>query len=231
MIKDASETEVVGVFYLFKAGAGDRGPTLLATSADESITAFVGDKIVNCGNKQECRIPFIKDATYRVELKRFNGETFSTQTTIPNETRILSPNDNAIVSENTAVEFKWIVSRENGPRGITLSIFLGDQITTCKTTGFLDWKTEGTAIAPAEYVSTCQLPLRAKFGVFYVNPVGMPGVAGGTLKGYSTARLFYTYMDSGTIVEPARTPMNQQELSELLNSAPVTNMVTQTLVR
>lgn len=231
VIKDASDSDVVGIFNLFKAGAGERGPTLLAISADETITAYVGDQTINCGNKQECRLPFIKDATYRVELKRFNGETFSTQTVLPNETRILAPNDNAIFNGNTAIEFSWIVARDNGPRGITLSVYLGEQIETCKTTGFVNWKTEGTAIAPAEYVSACQLPLRAKFSVFYVNPVAMPGVAGGTLKGYSTARIFFTYMDSSTIVESVKTPMTQQELFEITNSTSSPGVISETLMR
>lgn len=231
VIKDASDAQVIGVFTLYKAGSGDRGPSVLATSADETITMFAGDQSVVCTSAENCRIPYIPGVPYRVELKRFNGEVFSAITEIPNETRILTPNDNSFFDDKSPIEFSWVVAKDNGPRGIALSVFLDDQITTCSTTGNIDWKTEGTAVAPAKYVSTCQLPLRARFAVFYVNPVLMRGVAGGTLKGYSTARINFTYMENGTSFQRVRGPLTREEALDFLGSVPKAQTSTQRILR
>lgn len=231
LIKDASDADVVAQLALYKDGGPDKGPSLLAISANETITLTVGDKSVVCQADKDCRLPFVKGATYRAELKRFNGETFKTETKLPNETAILSPAPNSSFKSNEAIRFSWIVARDNGPRGIALSVFLGDQIKTCSTEGWLDWDTEGTATAPANYIGRCIPPLRAKFTVFYVNAVAMPGVAGGTLKGYSTARLDYTYIDSGINLDLVKTPLTKAEIRELTAAARDGKVATQTLRR
>lgn len=231
LVKDASETDVVANLALFKDGGPEKGPSLLAISANETITLSVDDKSVVCQADKDCRLPFIKGATYRAELKRFNGEIFKAETQLPNETKILSPVENTIVKPTDPVHFEWVVARDNGPRGITVSVYLGEQVKTCNTHGGVNWETEGTATVPANYIGNCIPPLNAKFGVFYVNAVPMPGVAGGTLKGYSTARLHFSYLDTGVSVDLVRAPLTKAELHELTTAAREGKVSTQTLQR
>lgn len=231
VIKDASEGDVVGIVNLFRVGQGERGPTLLQISADDVITLSVADKSVVCLQNKECRLPYLKGETYRSELKRFNGEVFKNETTLPPETKILAPAENALVKKDDAVRFTWEVARAEGPRGIALSVFLGEQIKTCSTTGFLDWDSEGSAIAPAKYVSTCRAPLRARFSVFYVNPARAAGVAGGTLKGYSTARVSYSYVEPTISFDLERSPLTLDDVREINEAAASGKRVTQTIRR
>ena len=230
LIKDASDPEVTSILNLFKVGKENRGPSLLETSPDDVITLKVADHIVTCLPNKECRLPYLPGELYKAELKRGNGESFSTTTMLPKETRITTPNDNSMFNQNDPVDFSWVVARAEGPRGITLSVFLNEQISTCSTSGNIDWLTEGTAKAPANYVSTCVPPLRARFGVFYVNLSPMPGVAGGTLKGYSTARVFYTYMPDGIRVERTQRPLEREEFLEMIGERQNPTAVTKTLI-
>lgn len=231
VVKDASEADVVGTVNLFRVGQGERGPTLLQISADDVITLSVQDKSVICFQNKECRLPYIKGETYRSELKRGNGEVFKNETTLPPETKILAPAENTLVNKDDAVHFSWEVARADGPRGISLSVFLGEQIKTCGTTGFISWDTEGTATAPAKYVSTCKAPLRARFNVFYVNPAKATGVAGGTLKGYSTARVSFSYVEPSISFDLDPSPLTLEDIRELNEAAASGQRATQTLRR
>jgi len=231
LIKDASDAEVTGAVNLFKAGKGEKGPVLLAISADDVISISVEGKSVTCLQNKECRLPFIKGAIYRSEFRRYNGEIIKAETLLPNETKVLSPADNSKFSKNDGIRISWVVSRPDGPRGITVSVFLGDQIKTCSTTGGVDWDTEGTATVPEKYVGTCRAPLRARFGVFYVNVNPMRGVGGGTLKGYSTARLFFNYVDPEVQFEIDQKPLTLADVHEFNQAQKTGQRVTQTIRR
>jgi hypothetical protein len=150
-----------------------------------------------------------------VEFKRATGETFTADTQLPAETNILTPSENSSFDKVTPIHTSWTVARDNGPRGITLSVFLGDQINTCGTEGNVSWDTEGTATIPANYVASCRLPLKARFGVFYVNPNRVAGVAGGTFKGYSTARVNFIYSDKGSSYQLDKSPFTAEDLRML----------------
>lgn len=230
LIKDSTNADVVASLSLYKAGTEDRGPVLLATSADEKITISVGENSAVCLPEKDCRLPFVNGASYRVELQRFNGEVISATTLLPNETRILSPAENTVAAVDEALDFSWVVARASGTRGLAVSVFLGEQTKTCSTQGSVDWKTEGTATVPANYVGHCQPPLKARFVVFYVNVIPMAGVAGGTLKGYSTATLHFSYVDRNVVIESA--PFTHVEARELVNATRDGKSVsTQTLLR
>jgi hypothetical protein len=208
VIKTAGEADVLAVINLFKAGENNSGPVMLAISPNETITITVAGKSVVCPNNAECRVPFVKEGIYSAELKRFNGEIFRAETLMPAETGIVAPTNNSVVRVSDPVQVTWIKSESNGPYGLTMSVFLGDQIDTCSTTGSISWDTDNTATIPANLVATCRAPLRARFSVFYSNLTPVRGVAGGTLKAYSVANLFFTYWDGTSQVRDIRALMN-----------------------
>ncbi len=143
----------------------------------------------------------------------------------------MSPAENTNVKKNDAVHITWVVSRPEGPRGISVSVFLGEQIKTCSTAGWVSLDTEGTATVPEKYVGGCRAPLRARFGVFYVNVTRMPGVAGGTLKGYSTARVFFNYIDLGVQFELDGNPLTLDDIREFTEAQKSGQRVTQSIRR
>jgi hypothetical protein len=220
VVRTGSESDVAAQATFLKAPSQqDQGPELLRISANESVTFSVGDTAVACHEAETCHLPFVKDGVYKVDIKRFNGDAIHTEVKLPQETHITSPTENATFGKDEAIEFDWTPSA-SPEHGISLSVFLGGL--NCDTTGSITWDKDFAAVAPAGYVGNCEGPVKARFTVFYVNVAGVPGVAGGALKGYSLDNLHFTYTDPA--ISLSRAPLastrnsESQELRDVLHS-------------
>ena len=220
VIKTGGENGVVVRALLMKVPEkeADGGPSLLMISANETITFSVGDTAVVCKQDQNCPLPYVKDAPYKVVFKRFNGEVIQSLAKLPDETNILTPVENSHFGKNEVIHFSWTPNHAQA-RGIALSSFLNGR--NCDTRGTVDWNTDFTAIVPKGFVGSCDGPVKARFTVFYMNPYRVRGVAGGTFKAYSMANLHFTYLDNSNFNAElsllAAEPSSAAELPQILS--------------
>lgn len=220
VIRDSLTPNVVVISTFFRAPVdSSSGPAELSISESDVIVAGVGVHEVRCRQGQDCVLPFVEGAPYRVSLSRANGDSSAASIGLPRETRITSPREGALFTKDEPVVVSWTPSASTGNYGLALSSFLGGL--DCDTQGFIDWFADTSAKIPAGYLGQCPGSFRERFVVFYTNLTSMPSVAGGVLKGYATATLHFTYLDDVVRARPEPTETlrcNARTLAALADS-------------
>lgn len=196
VVRTSGSSSVAVLPVLFRVAVdSNHGPTQLKISDSDVLTFSVGSSSVVCREGQDCKLPLVEEGTYSVDFTRANGPRIHASVTLPHETHILTPAQETFFAKDHAVDISWSPTSSTGNYGLTLSTFLQDP--SCSTEGFIDWYANFSAKVPAGYVN-CPGDYRERFSAFYTNITGVPGVAGGVMKGYSVAELIYWYLEDGT---------------------------------
>lgn len=231
IVRTSGVSDVAVLPVLFRVAVdSDHGPTQLKISDTDVLEFSVGSSSVICREGQECRLPLVEGATYSVDFTRAAGARVRASITLPRETHILSPAQNAFFAKESAVDISWSPTSSTGNSGLTLSTFLQDP--TCNTNGFIDWYSDFRAKVPAGYVD-CPGDYRERFSTFYTNIARVPGVAGGAIKGYSVAELVFWYLEGGAPFAHHETPapLSGCELRQFVKASETGARVTEIVQR
>jgi hypothetical protein len=146
----------------------------LTISPDESIVFSVGSTSIHFdpSNVSLNKLPFVPDAKYTVQFRRFNGEFYSADVVIPPARPVLTPAENAVVSKTAPVDFTWAPSKADmGLVGIMVGL-------GCRSKGKFHWTSDTSGTLPAGFVGGCAGVVNAKFMTFPINSTPFNGISG-----------------------------------------------------
>ena len=173
---EAGKNDTVLTAKLYKVVRDSSGlkKSRLTISPDESIVFSVGATSIqfNPSNLSLNKLPFVLDAKYTVQFKRFNGEFYTADVVIPPARPVLAPLENAIVSKAAPVDFTWATSKADFAL-VGVMVGLG-----CKSKGQFKWTSDTSGTLPAGFVGGCPGVVNAKFMTFPINSTSLSGIGG-----------------------------------------------------